>query len=161
MASASSSTDGQSPAQLVELHRIDDVPALVGDLANLARDEGFGMLDRLVTDWRSGHARFDAPGERLLIVRSGAAVVAVGGVTRDPWAPAHAGRIRRLYVAPSHRRAGIGTMLLDELVRGARSRFGILRLRTHTERGAAFFEAHGFRRVAEPEATHAMSLWCG
>jgi GNAT superfamily N-acetyltransferase len=160
VASASSSTSGAGAArvELRELRAIDDVPTLLGELATRARGEDFAMLDRLVAEWRSARGRFDAPGERLLAVVVDGTLVAVGGITRDPWSPAHVGRIRRLYVDPEHRGRGLGALVLADLVRGARATFGELHLRTTTERGAAFFEACGFAPIDAPEATHALQL---
>jgi GNAT superfamily N-acetyltransferase len=122
--------------------------------------EGFAFLARLRREHASGAARFDAPGEVLLGVHDGAELVAVGGVSIDPYTPGpRAGRIRHVYVAPSQRRRGTGRTLVHALIHAARPHFDVLTLRTDTAEGAAFYEALGFSPVAgAPHHTHVLRL---
>jgi hypothetical protein len=74
-----------------------------------ARAEGHQFLDRLASDWASGAMRFDRPGEALLAAYSEGVLAAIGGITIDPIVP-DALRMRRFYVRPAFRRAGLFTV---------------------------------------------------
>lgn len=65
-------------AGALAMHTKDDIrivevvgalPAGLASLAEQARREGHGHLDRLIADWNSGAMRFDRPGEALLVAR--------------------------------------------------------------------------------------------
>ena len=120
-----------------------------------AREQGFAFMDTLVREWADGTNRFDRAGECYLAVLSGGRVVAAGGLNRDPYSDAPGvGRIRHVYVLAEARRSGAGRILLAELANRARGHFGVLRLRTRTAGGAAFYEAIGYVRTAQGDATH-------
>jgi GNAT superfamily N-acetyltransferase len=121
--------------------------------------EGFRFLVRLRREFLDGANRFDAPGEALLGCRRGGELVGVGGLNRDPYSPEpRVGRLRHLYVAVAHRKAGIGRVLVAALVDAARPHFDVLRLRTDTDAAARFYEALGFAPVSSPHASHRMAL---
>jgi GNAT superfamily N-acetyltransferase len=135
-----------------------DLPGLES-LVEESEADGFRFLRRFRDDWTAGRARTDAPGEWFLGVVDGDALVAVGGVTRDPYlADARTGRIRHVYVARSHRRRGVGRRLLAELEGRARGVFDVLRLRTDTEEASRFYESIGYAPDASESATHAREL---
>lgn len=124
-----------------------------------ARDEGFRFMGRLISAWEDGSNRFDRPGEVYLGVWQGDEMAGAGGLNRDPSAAdLSIGRVRHLYVSPSARRSGAGTVLMGAIVDKARETFSLLRLRTTTERGAAFYEALGFERSDAPNASHVLRL---
>ncbi|MFM5953866.1 MAG: GNAT family N-acetyltransferase [Novosphingobium sp.] len=128
-------------------------------LVAVAGAEGFGFMDRLVAAWDDGTNRFDRPGEVYLGAMSGSSLVAAGGLNRDPYcADPRIGRVRHLYVHPDARRSGAGRALMTEIVARSRESFDLLRLRTTSERGAAFYEALGFMRSGEPDASHLLKL---
>jgi GNAT superfamily N-acetyltransferase len=120
--------------------------------------EGFKFMERLCEEWASGANRFDAPGEVLFLAIADGQVVGVCGLNRDPYAQdARIGRVRRLYVLPTHRRSGVGQALLEAVIAYAHDHFDLLRLRT--EAADDFYTAHGFRRdVSDSEATHVLEL---
>ncbi len=129
-----------------------DMEALEG----LAASEGFNFMTRLLAEWRSGTNRFDKPGECLLGAFEGGRMIGIGGLTIDPYLPAgDAGRLRRLYVAPSARRRGIGAALVDALLQHASGQFRLVRLTTDTKAGAGFYLRCGFFQVDDDSATHA------
>lgn len=120
-----------------------------------AREDGHSFLDRLVSDWDTTVCRFDRGGEMLLGVYSVMQLVGVGGLTVDPYADDPAcGRLRHIYVARSHRRQCIGRLLVGTLIVGACATFDRIRLRTPSAAAAALYERMGFKRIAEPCATH-------
>jgi GNAT superfamily N-acetyltransferase len=117
------------------------------------------MLQKLVEEWQSGANRFDRPGECYLGASDDGLLLAVGGVNRDDYeGGVGLARLRHFYVRPDHRRAGIGSGLLKLLVLCARLHFPAMRLRTGNPAAARFYEAHGFRRIDEPFATHRLEL---
>jgi GNAT superfamily N-acetyltransferase len=122
--------------------------------------EGFRFPRRLVDEHVSGAVRFDVAGEVLLGVFEGDALVAVGGVTRDPYGDSdETGRIRHVYVRATHRGRGIGAMLMRALEAHARRHFSALTLRTDTEAAARFYAALGYRTLAAGgTATHRREL---
>jgi GNAT superfamily N-acetyltransferase len=142
------------------LRRIADLPHDQLDaLAALARGEGYRLLDRMVDEWRSGTSRFDAPGELLLGVYDEGAVIAIGGIHRDPYAGNdRVGRLRRVYVTPAWRRRGSATTLVRALLDAGRADFDLVRLRVPDARAARYYEALGFDRTDETDATHIMRL---
>ncbi|MBV7378648.1 GNAT family N-acetyltransferase [Maritimibacter dapengensis] len=133
----------------------DDLPMGFHGMRDTARGEGFRFLDRLDRDWRDGIQRFDAPGETLLAVLRGSDLVAIGGLTVDPYPPDRStGRIRHVYVRPSARRQGIASELVHQLLDHARGVFPLVRLRTDTAQGVYFYDAVGFGRSSSSTATH-------
>ena len=124
-------------------------------LASTASEEGFQFMARLIAAWEDASNRFDKPGEAYFGVWADERMVAAGGLNRDPYcADATVGRVRHVYACPSSRRTGAGTALMTAIVAKARGTFGLLRLRTTTARGAAFYEALGFERCDAADASH-------
>ncbi|BDG72780.1 GNAT family N-acetyltransferase [Roseomonas fluvialis] len=139
--------------------RIRALPADLDDLAGAAAAEGFGMLGVLAREWVAGTQRFAMPEEALFAARDGAGVLlGIGGVTRDPWAPAL--RMRRFYVRPPARGRGIGRALVAAALDHARGAgAAMVRLRAPAA-AARFWEGCGFRPIDDPTATHGLE-WPG
>ena len=117
------------------------------------------FLLRLAEEWRQGLLRFDGEREVLLGVFLGDTLAAVGGISRDPYAPAPGlGRVRHVYVASAQRRRGLGRLLLAALLDHAQERFDLLRLRTGSPPAAAFYESLGFRAREAAEQTHELFI---
>jgi len=75
-------------------------------------------------------------------------IVGVCGLNRDPYVDDPSiGRVRHLYVSPSHRRQGIGRALVRTVMDAASDRFRMLRLRT-TPVAGSFYGALGFQSVS-------------
>lgn len=141
----------------MEIRPLRDLGGLA-ELQHHARDEGFRLLDRLISDWDSGALRFDQEGEVLLGVFEEGRLIAVGGVRRQAEG---VGRVSRVYVHPQWRRRGVGARLMAELIRRSRAAFLEIILRTDTKGGAAFYEALGFHLLVAPrsdQATYRMEL---
>lgn len=128
----------------------------VGELRAEAIGDGFQFMEKLITDWESGANRFDQPGECLLGAFSGADLIGVGGLNRDPYVRGRTtGRIRHLYVRRLTRGQGVGSALLRRLLDEANAAFDLVRLRTDTREAAAFYLSHGFLPVTDAYASHA------
>jgi GNAT superfamily N-acetyltransferase len=132
-----------------------DWPRL-GQLVAESLEDGYDFLDTLVDELRSGANRFDRPGEMLLGAFDGAALVAVGGVTHDPYTEEPGiGRIRRVYVLRAFRGFGVGSLLVRALMVRASAHFHIVTLRTDSERAARFYTKLGFSSSSGRDAvTH-------
>jgi GNAT superfamily N-acetyltransferase len=145
----------------LDIRALDPFPAAAVELlAQAGAREGFRFVRRLVDEHASGQVRFDGPGEVLLGVFASAELVAVGGVTRDPYGgDANVGRVRHVYVRPDRRRRGVGARLLAALEAHARGHFTSLVLRTDTGAAARFYAALGYRALPPGgTATHRREL---
>lgn len=115
-------------------------------------------MDRLDSEWAGGSNRFDHTGECLLGLFEGATLVAVGGLSRDPYGgDPSIGRFRHVYVRPTWRRTGLATQLIGELTARGKLAFARLRLRTHNPAARRLYEGIGFQPVEETDATHVFS----
>lgn len=139
----------------IVIQSVDQLPDGIGALLETSLSEGYDFVERLVQDWEDGSNRFDRPREVLMQVRVPSGLVAVGGLNVDPYLDdPSVGRIRHVYVLPSSRRSGVGSMLVEALLIHARGRFARVRLRVGTPRGGPFYEALGFDTTDETDATH-------
>lgn len=148
-------------ASSMQIRPLDPLPIdTLKPLVDEGTAEGFRFLRRLVDEHASGQVRFDGAGEALLGAFDGDALVAVGGVTRDPYGGDDGvGRIRHVYVRAAHRRRGVGERLMAALEAHARGHFAALVLRTDTEAAGRFYAALGYRALAAGgTATHRREL---
>lgn len=145
-------------SQDILIKRLEDLPEQIHTLHAQAVAEGFRFLTRLITEWENRSQRFDKPGECLLGVFRHDQLVAIGGVSRDPYSTPDNGRIRRVYVAPPMRGQQVGKTLVEQLLAFAAMHFQTVRLTTDTAQGAAFYLQCGFHSVTDATATHAKSV---
>jgi GNAT superfamily N-acetyltransferase len=137
----------------VRLQRvIDELPTDFDTIRLEARAEGHKFLDRHANDWVSGVIRFDRPGEALLAAYSDEILAAIGGITIDPVVP-DALRMRRFYVRPAFRRAGIGREIALALLEGALQRVRVVTLNAAVE-SVPFWKALRFVPQARDGHTH-------
>lgn len=149
---------------MIDLRRIHDLTSdALAPLLAASLDEGFRFVGRLAAEWASGTARYDGPDEILLGGYDGPRLVAVGGLTPDPYdAETGLGRLRRVYVLPGWRRHGVGRNLVKALEAAAAGRYDALVLRTDTAAAARFYEALGYTRLQSGgTATHRRRLTTG
>jgi GNAT superfamily N-acetyltransferase len=119
---------------------------------------GLSFVRRLADEWASGENRFDRPGEALFAVREAADIVGVGGLNVDPYTTdPRTGRVRHVYVLAAHRRRGLATVLVSEIIAAARGHFHTLRLSTSNPDAARLYERLGFRPRADAgKCTHVL-----
>jgi GNAT superfamily N-acetyltransferase len=135
-----------------------DLPA-IRTLAAAAAAEGFRFVDRWLAELDAAHNQFETPTTCFLGVALHGHLVAIGGVTPDPYAAdERVGRLRHLYVSGDVRRQGVGRTLVRALEGWAQGVYTQLRLRTDTSAAAHFYEHLGYRRVEDSHATHACTL---
>lgn len=132
---------------------------LVAPLIEESEAAGFHFLAWLRDDWQSGANRFDRPGEAFFVARVDGVLAGVCGLNRNPFgAGGDEGRVRRLYVAESFRRAGVGRALLQAVCAAATGHFRDLTVRAPHPDAARFYESLGFVPVDEPHNTHRLPL---
>ena len=144
----------------MEAFILEALSSLPGGLDVLEREsvsQGFGMIERLRRDWESGANRFDGAGEILLSAWQGGRLVGVGGLSRDPYLhDPRIGRVRHVYVLNQERRTGVGRAIVRRSLEHAVGHFVTVRLSTgHAQ---AFYDAIGFCRMDEPDATHGLRV---
>jgi ribosomal protein S18 acetylase RimI-like enzyme len=128
-------------------------------IAALASAEGFAFLDRFVSELESEAVALNSAGEFFLGFIAGGEIVALGGVTPDPYLnDPTTGRLRHVYVRSDHRRSSVGRQLVRELERRAVYVYSTLRLRTDTDAAAQFYQAMGYDPVIDATATHVRSI---
>lgn len=140
------------------IHQLSALPPEILVLEAEAVTEGFRFLTRLVADWKNGSNRFDQPGECLFGAFRNGQLIAIGGISNDPYVGPDIGRLRRVYVARASRGQNVGQALVQQLLEYAARRFQVVRLSTDTPEGAAFYLRCGFQQIQEDFATHVKSL---
>ena len=123
------------------------LPSGFGDMQAEAHAEGYRFLDRLAADWDAGTTRFDRDGEALLTAWQNDTLAGIGGITLDPAIPGTL-RMRRFYVRPAFRRAGVGRALVGALLGHARQFGKPVLVNARTKVAPAFWVALGF--LADP-----------
>lgn len=147
-----------APRDELAIRQISALPPEILLLEAQAITEGFRFLTRLIADWKDGSNRFDQPGEGLFGAFSNGQLVAIGGLSNDPYAGAGIGRLRRVYVWRAARGQHVGKALVQRLLEYAAQSFSVVRLSTDTPEGAAFYLRCGFRPIEDDFATHVMSF---
>ena len=144
---------------MIEIKRIKlPVPGLEV-LGREAGEEGFDFIQSLLEEWATARNRFDGPGEVLCGHVDHDLLMAVGGLTCDPFAGRpDMGRIRKVYVRPAWRGKGIGAALVTHLVAQARAHFHCVRLRAENAGAARLYERIGFVAVDDANATHLLQF---
>ncbi|AJP52706.1 acetyltransferase [Pseudomonas simiae] len=142
----------------VSIRKLEQLPVQIRALEVQAVAEGFRFLTRLITEWEDGTHRFDQPGECFLGMFCEGQLIAVGGLSCDPFAGPGVGRLRRVYVERNHRGRQAGKALVHQLLENAAVHFYQVRLSTDSSEAAAFYLRCGFDQVADDTATHTKTL---
>ncbi|SFK83177.1 Acetyltransferase (GNAT) domain-containing protein [Paenibacillus sp. 1_12] len=138
----------------IELQKVNQLPTQpLLSLVEESTNEGFRHLKRLVSDYESGHNKFDKLGEALFVAYHHNDIVGVCGLNQDPYVTeGKVGRVRRLYVSPKFRRSGVGRLLMDAVIVEARKYYYRLVLRTDNFAADIFYRLLGFS--VDLESTH-------
>ncbi|KAF2407033.1 Acetyltransferase (GNAT) domain-containing protein [Pseudomonas antarctica] len=140
------------------IRKLEALPEQLRELEAQAVAEGFRFLTRLITEWENCTNRFDQPGECLVGVFRHGQWLAVGGLSRDPYAGPETARLPRVYVDPTMRKRRIGGALVRYLLEYAAKQFQAVRLSTESPSAMKFYLRCGFHPVGDDTATHAKSL---
>lgn len=126
----------------------------IGELRSESEREGYNLVDKLISDFKSGENKFDKKGECLIVCEAGNKMVGICALGIDPLNSAR-GRIRRLYVLPQYRNKGVGRKLVTELVDYSRKYFKAVSVNMGKLHISKFYEGLGFKRYdKEPGITH-------
>jgi GNAT superfamily N-acetyltransferase len=145
---------------IVQIQPIELPAPGIAELHEEAHRQGYAFIDTLVEEWASGENRFSAPGEALYGAVASGSLIAVGGLTIDPFVnDPYVGRIRRVYVRSEWRNRGIGKALMLALIDHARGHFATVRLRAENADAGRLYERLGFMPLPEgTNATHVLRL---
>ena len=124
-------------------------------IEDVAKKEGYNLINRLVTEYDSGENKFDREGEQLIGFVMDDMIVALCGLNIEPTNIQY-GRIKRLYVLPAYRNQGIGTELVNHLIEYARHYYKGVVVNIGNLSVNYFYESIGFNSVDNPSFTH---LW--
>jgi GNAT superfamily N-acetyltransferase len=149
--------DDNDPAPELQLV-IENLPAGFNALREQARAEGYLFVERLAADWEARRMRFDGNGEALLAAQVTGVLAAIGGLTIEPVLPG-ALRMRRFYVGPLFRRAGVGRKLARALLERARTT-GLLVTVNAAPASVSFWESLGFAPDTRDGHTHLYRGFC-
>lgn len=146
----------------VEIKKIQDLKNMdVSKLVEESEAEGYRFLRRLVDQYEDGSNTFNKADEVLYGVWDHQDhLLAIGGLNRDPYSTKEGvGRLRRFYISTNARRQGVGTKLLQQILKDAQGHFNELVVRTDSSVADAFYRANGFSGdLGLPEATHILVL---
>lgn len=127
----------------------------VSELEELATAEGHSFVTRTRCEWEIGINRFDRSGESFFLAIAEGRIIGICGLNRDPYLDdSSVGRLRHLYVHPSHRRSGVAAALMNECLSSAIGNFERIRLRTSNQAADALYCSLGFTVCNEESATH-------
>ncbi len=135
-----------SPAAVQIVRLSERLPDGFDAIERDAAAEDYRFVEALAQEWHAG--RYDGTDERyvLLAALRDGVLVAVGGLTPDPYDDASdLLRVRHVYVRPAARRAGVGRVLAGALIQQGLALVPRLSLRAADAGAAAFWEALGFR----------------
>jgi GNAT superfamily N-acetyltransferase len=141
-----------------KLGRLDRPDASLETLAALAQQEGVRNVGLLLQALGSEPTPFQAAGELMLGLWVGDELAGVGGRS---WCPIVAGalRVRRFYVAPAHRRTGIGRRLALATLDDAGAWCSLVSCNARASPQAApFWESLGFVRSSIEGVTHTLRI---
>lgn len=140
---------------MVQIVRVvETLPDGFAALADTARAEGVRNMGVLAGQWGKDGAIFAEPGALFAAFIDGD-LAGVGGVTPQNDLTEPAMRMRRLYVAPSFRRSGVGQALAGAMVQQGLQAARLLVCNARAGDAAGpFWEAMGFERVHGEGFTH-------
>ncbi len=141
----------------LEIKQLKALPDTIEDLAKIAHAEGYFMLDKLISKYRSGENTFTLPGEALFGVSEEGVTVGIGGLNIDPYFNSQSiGRVRHLYVHPKFRCRGVGRLLTHKIEEHALGAFSTLQLFTPSESASTFYQKLGYKIISNsPKVSHA------
>jgi len=138
---------------MIEIRQERPLPVhLLDPLIAASKAEGHQFLERLQREYQDGSNAFQKPGEGFFFAYDGDLLVATAGLNLDPFEnDPNIGRLRRVYVLPSHRQQGVATRLVRKVL--DYNTFPIVHLRS-TPEATRLYESFGFRSTGLDNPTH-------
>ena len=125
----------------------------LSELVYKSVEEGYKLVRRLRDDIISGKNRFSKEGEFLLAYIVHKKIVGVCGMNSNGDGR---GRLRRLYILPTHRGKGIGKLLVKKCVSRSEGVYSIVVCNAGTPEAGRFYDHLGWETIEEERLTH---LW--
>ncbi len=122
---------------------------------------GYGMIERLITEWESGMTDFSDENEAYFAYEEHGEILGVGGINEEPYLRIKEyGRMRHLYVLKQWRRKGIGKGIVNATIEFAKDHYNLMTLMTPKDGSAdAFYESIGFKKCDSLErVSHTLVL---
>lgn len=141
----------------IQIRQLKELPSGFGELIAESQQQGHDFIVRMKDEWGSGKNRFQLQNEILFgLYTSEGTLVGIGGLNLDPYlSDPSVGRVRHVYVLEAYRNKGFAKLLVQQIMDHAKSRFRLLRLRTHNPDAYRLYESLGFSRVAnESDSAH-------
>lgn len=145
---------------MVRLERlVEALPCEFDVIVAEAAAEGVRNMAMLAREFGAAQDPFREPGGALFAAFVEGALAGVGGVTPEAALAEPAMRLRRLFVRPAFRRAGVGRALAGAMMQQGFQTAPLLTLNAAASPAAPpFWEAMGFAPVDWPGVTHALRL---
>jgi GNAT superfamily N-acetyltransferase len=141
---------------LVLIRVTDALPDAFPLLAAHAAEEGVRNMALLADQWRAGTQRFEDPAALFAAYIDGE-LAGIGGVTLQSDLAEPAMRMRRLFVAPTFRRQGVGQALAGAMIQQGLQEARLLTANARASEAAPrFWEAMGFSPAEARGHTHEM-----
>jgi GNAT superfamily N-acetyltransferase len=132
----------------------------IDDLALEATEEAEPFVQKTIDEWNSGENNFSAANEIFYAVYLKDSCVGIGGLNLDPYSnESGVGRVRHLYVSREHRKCGVGTLLLKNIIEFAAGHYTRIRLYTTNPVAGKFYEANGFSRSVAEKENYSLGLY--
>lgn len=121
-------------------------------LIEASQAEGHQFLARLRCEYQDGTNNFQKPGEAFFFAYDGDQLIGTAGLNQDPFEnDPQIGRLRRVYVLPSHRKKGIARQLVQTVL--DYNTFPTVHLRS-TPEANRLYESLGFQPTGLENPTH-------
>lgn len=135
---------------------VEALPGGFAALAAVARAEGVRNMQALAQQWGEDGAAFAEPGALFAAYVDGE-LAGVGGVTAQNDLAEPAMRMRRLYVAPTFRRHGVGQALAGAMIQqGLQAARLLIANARASDAAPPFWETMGFEPIEGVDFTHAL-----
>jgi L-amino acid N-acyltransferase len=160
---AMAKTKKRAPSHRVRPSSKDDLKAIVG-IYNWAVNQTFATIDSEPLDPEEAQEWWEMHGKRSILLVATDETGVMGWGRLLPWKQRGFDVVECLvYVDPVHHGQGIGSALLDELIREARGlgyRTIVATVATDNRAGLALFTKHGFEMVGTiRNAAHKFDRW--